>query len=1247
MKQICGCCEGIEQVTPVSSGNRPGLSSLAYRVGTHATFLESMLARVSLHSFETTPNDPYPVTNPSPLRSLLTRESDDPAVAFLDAWATVADVLTFYQERIANEGFLRTAIERRSILELAWLIGYQLRPGVASSTYLAYTMEKESEVLIPAGTLAQSVPGPGELPQPFETAENLHARDDWNLLQVRLTRPQVLTEQLVSTGKPIYFKGTATNLKVGDPLLMVFPNPGPKLFRVIRVETDADAGHTKVIVQDWNPPPERLAAISPPPAAVTLRSVIARHRDAQTNFGINVNARMAMRVLDQLDKLNTQAANQRDLPINKDLRDPDREALKTTLTDALPALREEHRQARDANFTKLEPWIASLIAALEDILQNLKSMDGLTPAQSSLVQVGSLLKILELPPSKHPRSAQQLGQSIRGVLSTESDALPKILTTLRPSLAGMFYRAWKNLNVTPPPATQAFALRTRASVYGHNAPLKTILDDDGRITGFEEWTISEENGESATEEFSLNLIFSITTPSLTVEATMTAGGVAITSVPQTINLAAPPSTALNILTVTGPIVETVELTVSDVVTDNQSARFTFRFTHRRFDVMIDWKKGGHLIIVDSKGDNLVTVTHDVGPLFQTVNSAATSDRGGVITVLGKIKAPAAAGKSTELPDVVSLELPNTRILPQSWVALEKPRDPSATSASAPLISKVLSVRDASRADYGISGKGSRLELSQPWIKPTDGFEVIRGTTVFAESELLELAEEPIDPVTEAVLDTRIELANLVNGLEPGRWLIITGERADVAPKVVPGRRRIKPIEPIDDVRETVPLATAILPSENDGSQEPLVPGVKASELVMLAGVEQSFDPALPGDRTHTTLLLSEPLAYRYKRDTVKIYGNVARATNGETRNEVLGSGNASQGLQSFELRQLPLTYLSMPTPRGAESTLEVRVNDVLWHEVESLADLGPRDRNYVTRTDDESRTTIIFGNGEHGARLPTGSENIKTVYRTGIGLPGNVKAGQITLPITKPLGVKEVVNPLPATGGADRENRDEGRRNAPLAVMSLDRIVSTRDYEDFARTFAGVAKASATRLSDGLRQVVHLTIAGEDDAPISVNSDLYRNLRAALTRYGDPFQPIQIATRFLKLIVVSANVRIHPDYLWDAVEPKIRAAMLERFSFEQRQLGQDVVLSEMVQTIQSVEGVVFVDVDTFDNVQEDISTEELVRLSTKLELSPRIRAYLAQVDRTALDPAVRIRPAQLVLLSPVVKETLILKELKR
>ena len=95
----CECCDGITALTPATLNNRPGLSSLAYRVGKHAHFKATMLARLS--------------TLPA-LAGLTTRQNDDQTIALLDAWATVADVLTFYQERMANEGFLRTATERRS-----------------------------------------------------------------------------------------------------------------------------------------------------------------------------------------------------------------------------------------------------------------------------------------------------------------------------------------------------------------------------------------------------------------------------------------------------------------------------------------------------------------------------------------------------------------------------------------------------------------------------------------------------------------------------------------------------------------------------------------------------------------------------------------------------------------------------------------------------------------------------------------------------------------------------------------------------------------------------------------------------------------------------------------------------------------------------------------------------------------------------------------------------------------------------
>ena len=48
---------------------------------------------------------------------------------FVELWAYLADVLTFYQERIANEAFLGTATQRDSLLRLVSLIDYRPSPG--------------------------------------------------------------------------------------------------------------------------------------------------------------------------------------------------------------------------------------------------------------------------------------------------------------------------------------------------------------------------------------------------------------------------------------------------------------------------------------------------------------------------------------------------------------------------------------------------------------------------------------------------------------------------------------------------------------------------------------------------------------------------------------------------------------------------------------------------------------------------------------------------------------------------------------------------------------------------------------------------------------------------------------------------------------------------------------------------------------------------------------------------------------
>ncbi|MEN3335363.1 MAG: hypothetical protein V7641_4728 [Blastocatellia bacterium] len=1071
MKLRCGCCEGVEVLTPAKIWNRPGLSAIHYRVAMHGAFLETMEARLS-SLFLDILTDQFdeqnrPITSRIyPLKDLHTRDRSDPAIALLDAWATVGDVLTFYQERIANEGYLRTATERRSILELARLVGYKLRPGVSSSVYLAYTLDdKSAPVEILTGTRSQSVPGPGETAQFFETSEVVQARVEWNNLQPRLTRPLSITfQQAIADPKQpvrpddvmiirkVFFEGAATNLSRGDSLFFVFgEDPGQQVIRrVEKINADFAAGRTEVILQ-------------PVPALRMPAAYLVGHTLQVLDDGISKG-----KFKDETEKA-------------KGFREELAEIRQTLLLGGDFSIHELAGIARNAGDTG-NPDLNAIGGALADQLDSL-SLPDTPPGKKRATTFGSLVASLLKPQSIQPANRFLQSKSVRQVFNPASDVHPHLLTNFQPALANSLYAAWANAAVQPVdlppteflPLLEVHALRATASLFGYNAPLRMIM---------------KPNPDPNTS--------------------------------QQIPLIAEPGK--------------------------------------------DW-------------DPVETET--------------------------------------------ALYLDNVykEILPESFILIQTPEAQTAAASMQLRSFKVQSMDNASRTAYGVSAKTTRLGLhTHWWDTPTNkgnGLTManIRTAVVYAQSEPLKLAEEPI---LDDVAGSRIETGRLYDGLQIGRWLIVTGERTDIA--------------------ETS--------------------GVRAAELVMLAGIEQKDNPALPGDKTHSTLILENDLAYTYKRDSVKIYGNDIKATNGETRNEVLGSGDATQAFQRFALKQPPLTYVSAPTVEGVESTLHVRVNDVEWHETDSLALLAPADRNYITVTDDDAKTSVVFGDGKRGARPPTGIENITAVYRSGIGKGGNVKAEQITLPITKPLGVKEVINPLRASGGADKESRDLARRNAPLAVMALDRLVSTEDYADFARTFAGIAKASAARLTDGQRQLVHLTIAGVDDIPIDVTSDLYQNLRRALHTFGDPYQAVQIDVRELLALVLSARVHILPDYLEEKVEPKIRQALLDKFSFANRELGQPAFLSEAISTIQRIEGVAYVDVEVFDSISEaqvlailaakdkpaqgqGEGESKSVALSSLSETAkPYIRAEMASVVQRT------IKPAQLAFCLPDAPETLILNLIK-
>jgi predicted phage baseplate assembly protein len=813
----CHCCEGLTAQTPAPVTNRPGLSVIAYRVGTHSEFKRSMLAALS------------DITRPA-LQGLKTRDDDDFSIALLDAAATMADVLTFYQERIATESYLRTATERRSLLELARLIGYELRPGVAASTFLAFTMDDTPgaplETTVDIGTKVQSVPGPDEKPQTFETVEKITARVEWNSI-----KPQVRQTFIPQFGDThIFLKGTGTNLKSGDAILFVGP------------EREADPGSER-----WDF--RRVTRVSP-------------------DF--------------------------------------------------------------DANRTRIE-WEEGL---------------------------GTTTPHLVLP-----------------------SANPKV-----------------------------YALRLRASLFGFNAPHPATLSNDT----LDHYSISK-------------------TPPIS-----------------------------------------------------------------------DWP-------------------------FRINNQA------------------------------IDLDTAYPGILTNSWLILSQP--------SYQELYRATSVVEASRAEFTLAGKTTRIYLDTSENLPL--FEsAYRATTVFAQSELLEIAEAPITaPITGAT----IQLAQPPADLVKGQWLVASGKDSATGEAVI----------------EIIQVAAI------DGATLTVTPPLKNSYVRVAPKPEEGFS----------------------------INANVAHATHGETVSEILGGGDAGQRYQQFILRQPPLTYVRAATPSGAASTLELRVNDLLWHEAPTLFGHDPQEHVYVTRTGDDEKTTVEFGDGVTGARLPTGQDNIRAKYRKGIGVDGLVKASQLSSLLTRPLGIKSVTNPEDATGAQDRESLDDARTNAPLKVLTLDRTVSIQDYEDFSRAFAGVAKARATWTWDGQIKRLFITVAGPNGAEIKPDSDTYFNFLAALQKAGDPFVSLRVKSYRPVYFRLAGKVKVNPDYETDLVLASAEQTLRNQFSFDVRAFGQPVFSSEVIAAVQSVPGVVAVDLSKLyrADAAATLETRLLAALPEMLADGSMVAAELLMLDPAPLN----------------------------
>lgn len=357
------------------------------------------------------------------------------------------------------------------------------------------------------------------------------------------------------------------------------------------------------------------------------------------------------------------------------------------------------------------------------------------------------------------------------------------------------------------------------------------------------------------------------------------------------------------------------------------------------------------------------------------------------------------------------------------------------------------------------------------------------------------------------------------------------------------------------------------------------PGYRRSFAIPLGGrlvlLPGPLDPA-PAEFLRIELTLAEPLDL--DPGTAYLRGNVALASHGETvHGEVLGDGDASSSFQSLTLRKRPLTYVPSGAPGGVASSLQLIVNGIKWDEVAELYGQPATAQVYETRTEDDGTTVLQFGGADMAAPLPTGHGNVIATYRAGAGIAGRVRAGTLTSALDRPPGLRDVVNPLAATGGADPEAIEAARTNAPSTVRTFGRAVSLTDVADLIRASGEVAKAQSVELWSGLERAIHVTVAGQA-AGLFADADL-RRIGTALEAARDPGSRVVIANFRALAIVARVTVTVADRHVRSEVQAAVLTAVNDALSFERAQLGTPVHLSDLYRVIQDVDGVLAADVD--------------------------------------------------------------------
>jgi len=308
------------------------------------------------------------------------------------------------------------------------------------------------------------------------------------------------------------------------------------------------------------------------------------------------------------------------------------------------------------------------------------------------------------------------------------------------------------------------------------------------------------------------------------------------------------------------------------------------------------------------------------------------------------------------------------------------------------------------------------------------------------------------------------------------------------------------------------------------------------------------------------------------------------------------------------------------SPRAAASAVRLTEKNIQeeWAAQTDFFNSDRFTRGFVVEMENDRKTYLRFGSGKQG-KLPAPGTGFTAIYRIGNGSGGNIGRDAIAHAVTPKKGITLIRNPLSARGGVDPEKMEQVRLQAPRALLSQERCVTSADYVQKIESHPQVQKAAADMRWTGSWHTAFIAVDRIGDNPS--DTEFCEQLRAFIENFRitgadvriEPprFAPLDIAMRF------SVLTGFYPSTVEHALNEKFsneefpngRRGFLHPDNFT---FGQPVYLSHLLTEAKKIPGVNEIEFTKFQrwgqspgdellNGKIDVGSLEIVRLDNNID----------------------------------------------